>query len=284
MQQYRSWDDLLAIWRFADANGWDSCWGFDHFFSLDEGDEAGPCLEGWSLLAGLARETQRLKLGLLVTGNTHRHPAVLAKQAVTVDHLADGRLILGMGASWQEREHAAYGIPFPPAGERVERFGEAMEIIHLLESQERTTFQGRYYQLDDAPFEPKPVAGHIPVLIGSVRPRMLRHVARYADIWDGQGTPEELLAIGLQLNERCREIGRDPAEVRWAHYTTQPVLRSAEAFREHVAAYSAVGVRSFLFYFDARETELDLQTISAAVIPALRDEFAATGGIEGVRR
>lgn len=188
-QHRRPLAQIEEHWQYAEETGWDSAWAFDHFFSLGA-SELDETLEGWTLLAGLAVKSSRVKIGLMVTGNTHRLPAVLAKQAVTVDHLSGGRLILGMGAGWQEREHAAYGIPFPPAGERVDRFGEALEMIHLLETQERTTFNGRYYTLDNAPFVPKPVNGHMPVMIGTAGPRMLRHVARYADYWDGGEEPQ----------------------------------------------------------------------------------------------
>ncbi len=140
-QHWRSWDELQEQWRWADETGWDSAWTFDHFFSLYDGD-AGPCFEGWTLLAGLAVMTSRLQLGLMVTSITHREPSVLAKEAVTVDHLSGGRVILGVGAGWQEREHKAYGIPFPPPGERVDRFGEAMEVYRRLETQDRTSFDG----------------------------------------------------------------------------------------------------------------------------------------------
>ncbi|MBX6341220.1 MAG: LLM class flavin-dependent oxidoreductase, partial [Thermomicrobiaceae bacterium] len=208
-QEWRRWEEIREQWRWAEESGWDSAWVWDHFFSLN-GGEGGPNLEGWTLLAALAAETSRLQLGVLVTGITHRHPAILFKEAVTVDVVSDGRLIFGVGAAWNEREHEAYGIPFPPPAERVARVGEAMEMYRLLESRERVTFHGRYYRLENAPFEPKPVYGHIPILIGTTGPRMLRHVARYADQWDGGGPPERYRALSEQLDARCREIGRDP--------------------------------------------------------------------------
>jgi F420-dependent oxidoreductase-like protein len=273
-QHWRTWDELLEQWRWADESGWDSAWAFDHFFSLRDG-ELGPCLEGWTLLAALAAHTSRVQVGLLVTGNTHRNPAVLAKQAVTVDIISGGRSILGMGAAWNEREHAAYGIDFPSPRERVDRFGEAMELMRLLETQERTTFQGRYYRLDDAPFEPRPVFGHIPVLIGSTGARMLRHVARYADQWDGGGSPEEFRALGERLNAVCREIGRDPSEIRWVYSTGSEPLASADALRSHVTAYVAAGVRSFLFTLPRGTPSSTVRRIAEQVLPELRQAFRA---------
>lgn len=277
-QHWRTWDEMVEQWEWADASGWDSAWAFDHFFSLRDG-ELGPCLEGWTLLAALAVKTTRVQVGLLVTGNTHRNPAVLAKQAVTVDIISGGRSILGMGAAWNEREHQAYGIDFPSARERVDRFGEAMEVISLLERQERTSFHGAFYRVEEAPFEPRPVFGHIPVLIGSTGKRMLRHVARYADQWDGGGSPEEFRALGEQLHARCVEVGRDPAEIRWVYSTGSDPLASEDAFRRHVASYAAVGVRSFLFTLPGGTPSAAVRRIAEHVIPELREQFRSEGSV-----
>jgi alkanesulfonate monooxygenase SsuD/methylene tetrahydromethanopterin reductase-like flavin-dependent oxidoreductase (luciferase family) len=272
-QHWRTWDDIVEQWTWAEDTGWDSAWAFDHFFSLSDG-ELGDCLEGWTLLAGLAATTKRLQIGLLVNGNTHRNPAVLAKQAVTVDVISGGRLILGVGAAWNEREHEAFGIDFPSPRERVDRFGEAMEIQRLSETEERATFHGRYYRLESAPFQPKPVFGHIPVLVGSTGKRMLSHVARYADQWDGGGTPDEFRATGELLNERCRAIGRDPREIRWVLSTSADKLESVETFRAHVSAYATVGVRSFLFNLPRTGPTPVIDNIAREVIPELRESFA----------
>jgi alkanesulfonate monooxygenase SsuD/methylene tetrahydromethanopterin reductase-like flavin-dependent oxidoreductase (luciferase family) len=179
-QHHRSWSEMREQWQFAEETGWDSAWAFDHFMSLRD-DETGPCLDGWTLLGAMAEMTERVQMGLMVTGLTHRNPAVMFKQAVTVDHVSNGRAILGVGASWNEREHEAYGIEFPSPKVRVDRFGEAMEMYRLLESQERTKFEGEHYSLVDAPFEPKPVYGHMPILVGSRGKRMMRFIAQYAE-------------------------------------------------------------------------------------------------------
>lgn len=262
-------------WAYAQETGWDSAWAFDHFFELGDESEMGVTLEGWTLIAGLCVKFDRLKVGLMVTGNTHRNPAILAKQAVTVDHLSNGRLILGMGAGWNEREHQAYGIPFPSPRERVDRFGEAMEMIRLLETQDRTTFHGQYYTLENAPFEPKPVNGHIPVLIGSTGNRMLRHVARYADLWDGPSNPEEYAAKSEQLSRNCREIGRDPGEIRRILSAYSKPLESVDAFREHVTSFARVGVRTFLFNTPFSALPPLFTDLAERVIPELREQFAA---------
>lgn len=272
-QHFRDWAEILEQFQWADESGWDSAWAFDHFFSLRGSDELGICLEGWTLLGALARETRNVQLGLMVTGITHRPPAVLFKQVVTLDHVSDGRLIFGVGAAWHEREHAAYGLAFPPPRDRVDMFGEAMEMYRLLETQERTTFHGEHYQLENAPFEPKPLQGHVPIMVGSTGSRMLRHVARYADQWDGGGTPEEYAALGERLNRLCREIGRDPGAIRWALDYGESALESEDAFRKHVSAYAAVGVRSFLFDIPRGTPNPTMRRIADDVIPDLRAQF-----------
>jgi F420-dependent oxidoreductase-like protein len=273
-QHRRPLAQIEEHWRFAEETGWDSAWAFDHFFSLGE-SELDQTLEGWTLLAALAAKTQRVKLGLMVTGNTHRNPAILAKQAVTVDHISGGRLILGIGAGWQEREHQAYGIPFPPAGERVDRLGEALELIRQLETQERTTFHGQYYTLENAPFEPKPVHGHMPVLIGTAGKRMLRHVARYADLWDGGEEPAAFAANAERLRALCAEIGRDPNEIRLVFSAYSKPLASADAFRTHVSDYARIGVRTFLFNTPFSALPPLFTELAERVIPELKQQYAA---------
>lgn len=276
-QHWRSWPMLAEQWSWAEEAGWDSAWLFDHFFSLYDGED-GPTLDGWTALAGLACSTSRIRMGLMVTGNMHRNPAIMFKQAVTVDHLSGGRLILGMGAGWNEREHSSYGIPFPSARERVDRFGEAMELMGQLETQDRTTYHGEYYTLEDAPFAPKPVNHHIPVLIGSTGKRMLRHVARYADLWDGGGSPEEYVGHDAQLVAACREVGRDPSEIRRCLSTGADPLVSEGAFRQHVHAYYQAGVRDFMFDLPTGSPSATVVDISTRVIPELRMELAGQPG------
>jgi alkanesulfonate monooxygenase SsuD/methylene tetrahydromethanopterin reductase-like flavin-dependent oxidoreductase (luciferase family) len=277
-QHWQSWSEMQEQWSFAEETGWDSAWAFDHFFSLMDG-EMGPCLEGWTLLAGFAQMTRRLQMGLVVTGITHRPPAILFKQAVTVDHISGGRLILAVGAAWNEREHVAYGLDFPPARERVDRFGEQMEIFRRFETEERTSFEGVHYQIVDAPFEPKPVFGHIPVMIGSSGRRMLRFVAQYADQWDGHyATPEEYVEHGKRIATLCREFGRDPGEIRWVRQTGRQeldIVDDVDAFRRLVTDYVAAGVRSFIFSIPAGPPSKTLVEISERVVPELREAFAA---------
>lgn len=235
-------------------------------------------LESWTTLAALAARTRRLRIGVIVTANTHRHPAILFKQAVTVDQISAGRLVLGLGAGWNEREHAMYGLPLPPPAERVERFGEALELMRRFETAERASFDGRFYQLDDAPFAPKPVNGHIPVLVGTDGPRMLRHVARYADHWDSWGRPEVFAANGALLNRHCHELGRDPSAIGWGITVGVNPLESEEALRAFVARYVAIGVRAFRFNLRPDEQPQPIAAMQrvSAWLPALREEFRET--------
>jgi alkanesulfonate monooxygenase SsuD/methylene tetrahydromethanopterin reductase-like flavin-dependent oxidoreductase (luciferase family) len=291
-QHWRTWDMLLEQWRWTEQTGWDSAWTFDHFFSLRPTDD-GVCLEGWTLLAALAMATERVRIGTLVTGVTHRYPAVLLKQAVTVDHISNGRLILGIGAAWTEGEHRAYGIPFPSPGERVELFGETMELLRRFETQDRTTLTGKHVQIQDAPFVPKPVRGHLPVMIGTSGRRMLRHVGRYADIWDSGTAPELIPALHEQVREHARAAGRDPASIRLAisadfgpaSNPNAPVLvwegsqdEVESRFRAHVDAYARVGVRSFLFNMPYEGANENMDHVARNVFPELRAAYASGGG------
>ena len=218
-QANKPWSQVLDEFLMAERLGFDHAWLVDHLVDTDGPPENG-CLEGWTLLAAIAALTKRIRIGILVSSNTFRHPAVLLKEAVTVDHISHGRVILGIGTGWHEDEHRRYGIDLPAPAERVDRFEEAVELISLLMSQERTTFAGRHYRLDDARLAPAPVQRpRIPILIAAHRPRMLRIAARYADQWDTfaaiPGTATEGIEADLAeriagLDEACREIGRDP--------------------------------------------------------------------------
>jgi F420-dependent oxidoreductase-like protein len=209
----QSWSDIEATARHAEETGWDGVYVADHFLpSL--GDDGGPMHECFGLLTGLAASVPRLRLGSLVCGNTYRHPAVLANQAVTVDHVSGGRFVLGLGAGWQENEHDAYGISLPPVRERLDRLEEACAVVKSLLTQPRTTFEGQHYVLRDAPCEPKPLQDPLPLLIGGGgEKRTLRIAARFADEWNVWGTPELLAHKGRVLEQHCDDVGRDPGEI-----------------------------------------------------------------------
>jgi alkanesulfonate monooxygenase SsuD/methylene tetrahydromethanopterin reductase-like flavin-dependent oxidoreductase (luciferase family) len=271
-QHWLSWDDLTYQWDFAEETGLDSAWAFDHFMSLYNGD-MGPCMEGMTILGAMAQRTERVQMGLLVTGLTHRNPAILFKEAVTVDHISGGRMIFGLGAAWNEREHEAYGIDFPSPKGRVDRFAEAMEIFRRFENEERTTFEGEHYQIVDAPFEPKPLFGHIPVLVGSRGKRMMRIIAKYGDQWDGRGSPKEYLERSRHLDKLCQEVGRDPSEIRRVLASGGHNFESEDGFRKHVESYHAVGVRTFLFDMPLGEVNTTTRNIVENVIPELREKL-----------
>lgn len=208
-----SWNDTLALARHAEAGGWHGVWYADHFMPNAE-DTSGPTSECWTTLAGLAASVPRIRLGALVTGNTYRHPAVLAKMAANVDNISGGRCVLGLGAGWQENEHRAYGINFSTLGGRMSRFEEACQVVTGLLSNDKTTFAGKHYQLTDAPLAPKPIQKPLPLLIGGGgEQRTLRIAAKYANEWNVWGTPEVLKHKGGILDQYCREIGRDPKTI-----------------------------------------------------------------------
>jgi F420-dependent oxidoreductase-like protein len=272
--QNLTWDQTVERWQFFDRIGFDSAWDCDHFQQPSR--PQGPYFEGWTLLAALAAQTSRIRIGVLVTSNTFRHPALLAKQAVTVDHISNGRLELGLGAGWFVPEHENFGIPFPEPAELVGRFRESVQIIDLLLRQDVTTFDGAYYQIKDAPFRPAPVQKPRPPLtLGAHRSKMLRVVAEYADRWNSHGTVDELRERNAILDDHCVAIGRDPNEIirslyGWAALMPADPWDSVDAFQEVVGRYMEAGINEFII--DAPDTDrFDLiERIATEVIPALR--------------
>jgi F420-dependent oxidoreductase-like protein len=210
--QHTNYADMLKIWQAADAiEVFEHAWLFDHFIPI-AGDPDGPCLEGWTLLTAFAALTRRIRVGLMVTGNTYRHPAVLANMAATVDIVANGRLDMGVGAGWNVLEHESYGIELLPPGKRISQFEEACEVIRLLWTEKYADFNGTYYQLKQARCDPKPVQKPYPpfVIGGSGEKRTLRVVAKYADVWNfAGGTVDDFRHKVEVLGEHCRAVGRD---------------------------------------------------------------------------
>jgi len=207
-------ETLRSVWRIADESGFDHVWDFDHLAAIGEGGPDRPIYEGWTLQAAMAEATKRVRIGCLVTGNTYRNPALLAKEAVTVDHLSGGRLEFGIGAAWAEVEHQMYG--FDGLDHRVGRLSESLRIIKSLWTEERTNFDGRYYRMKDAIANPKPVQKpHPPIWIGASGETTIRLVARYADVWNSAGGDTEATRrlVGM-LEAACAAIGRNPSEIR----------------------------------------------------------------------
>lgn len=202
-QQFASWEEIVRIWQRAEALGYDAAWTYDHFTAVMM-DPYDPCLEAWSCLAALAVHTQRLRIGTLVTGNTYRHPAILAKIGATLDVISHGRLEFGIGAGWYEPEHTMFGLPFGTARERCERLNEALTVIRSLWTQPQTTFAGAHYELRAAIAEPKPVQRPYPpiTIAGAGEKRMLPIVARHADAWSSFGSPE-VYRRKIEILRRC---------------------------------------------------------------------------------
>ena len=247
-QQFTGVDTLQKVWAVVDASGLDSCWVFDHFLPMGR-IRSGDIFEAWTMLAAMAQATRRVRIGTLVTGNVYRHPGVLAKMAVTVDHLSGGRLDLGLGAGGDQVADTMLGVPIRLPAERIERLDEACQVLKLLWTESSATFDGRYYRLHDAASDPKPVQRPGPPLwLGSSGERRgLRVVARHADGWINAqflrtvaGDPSgedlaELVRLAQVLDRHCADIGRDPATIRRAVQFPLPddaddAVRTAERY------------------------------------------------------
>lgn len=274
--QNTNWHATLARWQLVEELGFDCAAVTDHVMPTS-GDLDGWFHDGCTLLTALAAHSSRVRVTLLVAGNTYRNPALLAKHAVTLDHITGGRAELGIGAGWNENDHRRYGWPLPPAGERVEMLGEALRVIRSLLTNQRTSFDGAHYRLRDAPFEPKPVQARLPVMVGAQRPRMLRLVARYADIWSIDHGPEQMRASGALLIRACREIGRDPDELRWSAFAIAGRIgrdpwASLDDFHTVVRAYIEAGASEIYFRWPAPEQHAVLE-YAATRLPELRRAF-----------
>jgi alkanesulfonate monooxygenase SsuD/methylene tetrahydromethanopterin reductase-like flavin-dependent oxidoreductase (luciferase family) len=283
-QASKSLGQVQDEFGLAEELGFDVAYLVDHLLDTDGSPDL-PCLESWTLLAGLATMTRRIRLGVLVTSNTFRHPAVLLKSAVTVDHLSAGRLILGLGTGWHGDEHRRYGIPFPSRGERVDRLEEALEVITRLMAGGPVSYAGRHYRLDEAFLEPRPVQQpRIPILVAAHRPRMLRIAARYADQWDtfaelpGASTEGVTSGVAEQLaalDEACTAVGRDPATIRRSTWVGREVWRSQDAYVGFVRRMRLTGFTDLTTVMPAPEDVSLLRRVAADVLPALRAEAVA---------
>ena len=213
--QTNSWPALRDAAIRADEVGHDSLWTWDHLNAI-VGPWEQPILEGWTTLAALATVTKKPTLGLMVGANTFRNPGLTAKLATTLDHISNGRAILGIGGAWFEREHDAFGFETWGSGfgERLDRLDESVMLLRRLLDGERVTHEGRFYTFHDALCEPRPVQAKLPILIGGSGPqKTLRTTARYADAWNTSGSVEELQRKDATLRERCAEVGRNSDEI-----------------------------------------------------------------------
>lgn len=267
-QHQLTWEELLRRVHFAEDVDFVGAWVFDHFKAL-YGPPGGPCLEAWTLLAGLAAHTSRIRLGPLVTGVTYRHPSLLAAEVVTVDHISGGRVELGMGAAWFAREHEELGFDFPRPGERVSRLAEAIDVITALMTQEGATYDGRYYRLRNATYRPRPVQRpHPPLWIGGGGvQRTLPLVARKADVWHGFGSVDELARKSQIIDELAEDAGRDPAAIRRS--TDLSLSEPWDEVRRRAEDLRAAGF-SILIAGWPSEGWARIEEFAAKVLPELR--------------
>jgi F420-dependent oxidoreductase-like protein len=299
-QQNIAWDDMLALWRKADAWGYDTLWNYDHFFPIFT-DPTGPCLEGWTTLAALAQATSRARVGCLVNGNTYRNPCLTAKMAATLDHVSHGRFNLGIGAGWFQNEHDAFGIDFKTVPGRLAALEESLQIIRGMFTQEKTTLHGRHYRVTDAMGEPKPVQKpYPPIMIGGIGEKvLLRIVAKHADMWNATGDADFMAHKIDVIRRHGDDLRRDTEPIEKTvmmplcykapgrEAMVQGLMASIgqttpEAARERimigdrqecldtVERYRRVGVTHFIFMTFAPYEADELQAFAEEVIPALR--------------
>lgn len=273
VDQNLSWPKTVERWRLFEELGFDSVWDCDHYTQPSR--PTGPYFEAWTLLSALAGLTSRIRIGVLVSCNTFRHPYLLAKEASTVDHVSGGRLEFGLGAGWFEPEQRMLGTPLPEKAELVGRFREAVEICDSLFRNEVTTYEGRWYQLREAAFRPLPVQKpRPPFTLGAHRPRMLAIVARYADSWNSYGPPGVIRERNAVLDEQCAAIGRDPGSLRRSLYYSiareADPWASVDAFQEVVGRYREIGIDEFILDHPKDEQLGVLEKVAADVLPKLR--------------
>lgn len=212
-----SYADILGIAREAELSGFRTLWVSDHLF-LSPDAVATDCLEAWTLLAALAVDTKKIRIGPMVTSQSYRNPALLAKIAAGVDQMSGGRLEFGLGAGWKDVEYRAYGYEFPDAPTRVTQLVETLEICTHLWNEPRATYRGKHYRVEDAVSSPKPMQKPLPIWIGGTKPRVMRIAAKYAQ-WFNMSNPSQppeprIAELNKMLPEACRAVGRDPATLK----------------------------------------------------------------------
>ena len=261
MPQHCTWPELLDLFRAADQNPFfESAWTFDHFYPI-YGDWEGPCLESWVTLSALAQATSRIRIGSMVNGIVYRHPAVTANMASALDIVSNGRLDLGLGAGWNERECQAYGIELGTLKERFDRFEESVQCIAALMRDQSVTLAGKYFTLTDARNEPI-------VIGGGGEKRTLRIAAKYAQHWNFPGGRADDFRRKLDvLHGHCADIGRDPAEITtsthllmWPDKTVDDVARQAEV-------YASTGLDVGIVYLEAPVSPSVIDDLARVLAP-----------------
>ena len=275
----QTFPEVLELCTHAEQTGWDGIWYADHFMPNAENTSA-PWPEAWTTLTAIGARTERVRIGTLVAGNTYRHPAVLAKVATTLDHITNGRAVLGLGSGWQENEHKQYGLAFYTVAERLQRLDEACQVIKALFNDQHANFNGKFYQLDNASVEPKPVQSPLPLLIGGGGEKVtLKITAKHANEWNVWGDPAILRQKMSVLDQHCADLGRDPAEIqrsavallfmstdnafleqtRNADMQQPAIIGTPEEVKEIVAEYEAAGVNELIvpdFTMGSKEQKL----------------------------
>ncbi len=286
--QNAPWGEMVERWKSIENLGFDSVWVADHFVDFTRPRE--PWFEAWTLLAGLATQTSRIRIGTLVTPIMWRNPALLARMAMTVDHLSNGRLELGLGAGARgdiDCSYAMTGIEDWTPGERVARFKEVVEIVDGMLRNEVTTYIGKYYSVEEAAMSPAPVQKpRPPITVGALGRRMLKLTARYADTWNSFGgmniSGDEMLKVTGErnafLDNCCDEIGRDPNTLRRSLLLFGPPAEKAyssmDGFDEVVEEYSKVGITEFIVYYPFMKEQIPyFENIATKIIPELRDDI-----------
>ncbi len=290
--QNKPWATLLENCQKVESLGYDSLWAADHFVNGHNLEE--DWFDGWSVITALAAQTRTIRVGTLVTNIIYRNPAVLAKQALTVDHISRGRLNLGIGATGEhDPSHRMTGVEVWKTAERVQRFREVIEIVDQMLRNEITTYRGRYYTVTEARMKPAPVQKPRPPLtVGVMGPTTLKVAARYADVWNTaagwnlspQQTLETLRERCDQLDQYCVQIGRDPRTITRSFLvgiTDDKPFASLSAFHDFIGRYCEIGFSEFLFYYDCPGLPPDkslthemLETIATQAIPVIKAQKA----------
>jgi F420-dependent oxidoreductase-like protein len=267
-QEGVTWDDWVALARAAEELGFEALFRSDHYGPVVGQEELGS-LDAWATLAALAAITSRIRLGTLVSPATFRHPSVLAKSAVAVDHVSGGRVELGMGAGWNEGEHRRYGFPFPRTRERMDIFAEQIEIVHRQLRPEPFAFEGEHYTLEEASPLPKPVQSpSLPLIVGGAgRPRSVALAARWADEYNAVSpSPDECRALRERLADACAGEGRDPLPLS----VMTPLIRDPSEALENLGALRDAGVeRVMLQHLEHRDLDA-LEIVAREVAPRLQ--------------
>ena len=271
-----SYLEIRDVAQRAETSGFDSFWVSDHFFGGTGGTPDRNCLEAWTLLAALARDTTKIRLGVLVAAVQYRNPALQAKMAAGVDHISGGRLEFGIGAGWKEEEYRAYGYDFPPAGERVEQLRDGLEITRRLWQDDRATYHGKHYRVDGAVCAPKPTQRPgPPIWIGGAGPRVMRLAARYANGFDlgkhgkdgADLTPEEMAAAFSDLDSSEKTAKRE-TKLRRSHWSPSSLDGDGKALIEKIRGYGEVGLDQYLCAFPKERAAEMIQRSGDQLIPA----------------